>query len=105
MLVWVGSVLALIAAAVLGLWALGGSDRVLIIVAALLYLFCVQLPTVAINIPLNNDMQKLDTGSMNETMRKHAREAFEYRWNRCNALRTVCAGLASITLMLLLRSV
>jgi hypothetical protein len=42
--VWVGSVLSLIAAAVLGIWALNGADRLLIIVAALLYLLCVQLP-------------------------------------------------------------
>ena len=58
--VWVGSVLALIAAAVLGIWALSGADRLLIIVAALLYLLCVQLPTVTINVPLNNEIQKLD---------------------------------------------
>ena len=45
--VWVGSVLALIAAAVLGVSALSGADRLLIIVAALLYLLCVQFPTFA----------------------------------------------------------
>src|SRR5262245_35623680 len=38
-LVWVGSVLALLTAAVLGAWQLRGGDRVLIIVAALAYLF------------------------------------------------------------------
>ena len=46
MSVWVGSVLALISAAVLGVSALSGADRLLIIVAALLYLLCVQFPTV-----------------------------------------------------------
>jgi uncharacterized membrane protein len=99
--VWVGSVLALIAAALLGIWALNGADRLLIIVAALLYLLCVQLPTFAINIPMNNEVQKLDPDSMNETMRKRAREAFEPRWNRWNAIRTACASLASILLMIL----
>src|SRR5688572_11043305 len=86
--VWVGSVLALIAAAVLGMWTLSGADRLLIIVAALLYLVCVQLPTVAVNIPLNNEIQKLDPVSMSDTTRKRAREAFETRWNRWNAIRT-----------------
>jgi uncharacterized membrane protein len=52
-LVWVGSVLALIAAAALGIWALSGADRLLIILAALVYLLGVQLPTVTINVPLN----------------------------------------------------
>jgi uncharacterized membrane protein len=101
---WVGSVLALVAAAVLGLSALNGSDRLLIIVAALLYLFCVQLPTVAINIPLNNEIQKLDPDTMNETTRNRVRRAFEPRWNRWNVFRAACASLASIVLMLLLMS-
>jgi uncharacterized membrane protein len=48
--VWVASVLAVIAATVLGLWALAGIDRVLIVIAALVYLLCVQLPTIAINV-------------------------------------------------------
>ena len=102
--VWVGSVLALIAAAVPGVWLLSGANRLLIIVAALLYLLGVQLPTITINIPLNNELQKLDPGSMNETARKRAREAFEPRWNRWNAIRTACASLVSIALMLLLMS-
>jgi uncharacterized membrane protein len=101
-IVWVGSVLAVIAAAVLGMWALSGADRLLIVGAALLYLLCVQLPTVTINVPMNNELQKLDPDSMNDTTRKRAREAFEPRWNRWNAIRTVCASVTSIVLMLLL---
>ena len=105
MFVWVGSVLALVAAAVLGVSALSGADRALIIAVALLYLLCVQLPTFAINVPLNNVLQKLDPASMNETTRKHARDAFEPRWNQWNAIRTVGASVGSIVLMLLLVSV
>jgi uncharacterized membrane protein len=100
--VWVGSVLALVAAAVVGLWALGGTDRLIVIVAALVYLLCVQLPTVTINIPLNNKIQKLDPGTMNEATRKRARDDFERRWNRSNATRAACASLASLLLVLLL---
>ena len=103
--VWVNSVLALIAAAVLGVSALSGADRLLIIVAALLYLLCVQVPTFVINVPLNNQIQKLDPDSMNETTRRRARELFEPRWNKWNAIRTVGASAASIMLMLLLVSV
>jgi len=105
MLVWVGSVLALISATVLGVFALNGADRLLIVVAALLYLLCVQVPTFAINVPLNNQIQKLDPDSMNETTRKRAREAFEPRWNMWNAIRTSGASATSIVLMLLLVSV
>jgi uncharacterized membrane protein len=103
--VWVGSVLALIAAAVLGIWELSGTDRLFLIVAALLYVLCVQLPTVMINIPLNNEIKKLDPNAMNETTRKRARDAFEPRWNRWNVIRTAGASLASLVLMLLLMSV
>src|SRR5687768_15391215 len=49
--VWVGSVLALVTAAVLGVWQLGGADRVLAIAAAIVYILGVQVPTVAVNIP------------------------------------------------------
>ena len=100
--VWVGSVLSLVGAAVLGLWALSGADRLLVIVAALVYILCVQLPTVTINIPLNNELKKLDPGTMNETTRKRARDDFEPRWNRWNAIRAACASVVSLLLMLLL---
>lgn len=104
-LVWVGSVAAVIAAAVLGIWALSGADRLLLIAVAVVYLVCVQLPTAAINIPLNNTLQRLNTGAMDEQALGRAREAFEPRWNRWNVIRTVCASLASLLLMLLLARV
>ena len=102
MFVWVGSVLCLIAASVFGLWALGGANRLLLIAAALVYLLCVQLPTATINIPLNNALQKLAPSTMSETMRKHARDDFEPRWNRWNAIRTACASLTAILLLTLI---
>ena len=105
MLVWVGSVLALITAAALGVSVLAGPDRLLIIVAAGLYLLCVQFPTIAINVPLNNQLQKLDPDSMTAATRKSSREEFEPRWNRWNAIRTMAASAVSFVLMLLLAGV
>ena len=64
--VWVGSVVALVTAAVLGIGQLDGAGRLLMIFAALAYLAGVQLPTVTINIPLNNKLQTLDVDAMNE---------------------------------------
>jgi uncharacterized membrane protein len=101
-LMWVGSVLALIAAAALGLWARSGADRLLSIVAALVYLLGVQLPTVTINVPLNNRLQRLDPDLADEPTRRRARADFEPRWNRWNALRTACASFTAIVLMVLL---
>ncbi len=56
-LVWVGSIVALVASAVLGIGQLEGAERLLMILAVLAYLLVVQLPTFTINIPLNNRLQ------------------------------------------------
>ena len=101
-LVWVGSVVALVTSAVLGFGQLDGAGRLLMSFAALAYLVGVQLPTVTINIPLNNKLQTLDLDAMNETTRKAARKDFEPRWNRWNSIRTAFASLASALLMILL---
>ena len=101
MLVWVGSVVALVTSAELGIGQLDGAARLLIIVAVLAYLVGVQLPTATINIPLNNKLQTLDVDAMSETTRASVRQDFEPRWNRWNLFRTVFAGLASALLILL----
>lgn len=102
LLVWVGSLLSLITAAVMGLWQLNRADGVLAIVAALVCVLGVQAPTFRINIPLNNQLQRLDIGSMNEAARKRARDDFETRWNRWNVFRTACASFVVVTLLVLL---
>lgn len=102
MLVWVGSVVALVTSAVLGIGQLDGAECLLIIFAALAYLFGVQLPTVTINIPLNNKLHTLDVDAMNETTQQAARRDFEPRWNQWNSIRTVFASLASALLIILL---
>lgn len=101
-LVWLGSVLAAVAAGVSGLWALDGADRMLLVIAVLVYIFGVQAPTFVINIPLNNRLQKLDASAMAEPARKRARDEFEPRWNRWNAIRTALATVASILMLLVL---
>ena len=102
MLVWVGSVVTLAISAVLGFGQLDGAGRLLIIFAALVYLLGVQLPTITINIPLNNKLQTLDVDAMNETTQKAARKDFESPWNLWNSIRTALASLASILLIILL---
>ena len=101
-LVWVGSVVSLVTSAVLGIAQLDGAGRLLMICAALVYLLGVQLPTITINIPLNNKLQTLDVDVMNEIMQREARKDFEPRWNLWNSIRTACAGLASALLIILL---
>jgi uncharacterized membrane protein len=102
MLVWIGSVVVLIISAVLGIGQLEGTGLTLLISATLIYLLGVQLPTIIINIPLNNKLQTLEIDAMNEKEHKIARDDFESRWNRSNLIRTALASLASALLIILL---
>jgi uncharacterized membrane protein len=102
MLMWLGSLVALVISAVLGIGQLDGAGRLLVIFAALAYVLGVQLPTITINIPLNNQLQSLDVEAMTETAQAEARQSFEPRWNQWNAIRTVVASVVSALLMILL---
>ena len=102
MSVWVGSVVALVVSAVLGIGQLDGAERLLVILAAVAYLLGVQLPTFTINVPLNNKLQTLDVEAMNETAQKAARKDFEPRWILWNVIRTALASLVSALLIILL---
>ena len=99
-LVWLGSILSLVTAALVGIVQLDGVNRLLIGITAAIYLLGVQLPTFTINVPLNNQlqMQKLDT--MNDLALGEARMKFEKSWIRWNAFRTVCATLTSALLII-----
>ena len=66
MLIWIGSIVAILAAVALGVSQLSGFNRFLLIVAAVIYLGGVQLPTGIVNIPLNNQLQSLDVETMTE---------------------------------------
>ena len=102
MVMWLGSSVALIFAAVLSIMNQSGVDRLLLAIAALASVFLVQLPTMTINIPLNNEVQKLDFDTLDDVAASQAREVFETRWNRWNVIRTVvsCAILALLLVVL-----
>lgn len=102
MLVWIGSVLSLIAATALGAWKLAGLDRLLLVAAALVFVIGVQAPTATINIPLNNALKALDTKTMTQPDLRRARDGFESRWNQWNAIRTVLATVVTVLLIVLL---
>ena len=102
MLVWVGSAVALLASTVLGIWQLGGLDRILLIVACAIYVFGVHVPTVTINIPLNNDLQSKDLDTMSESELLATTEDFDSRWLPWNSIRTVIATLTTVLLLVLL---
>ena len=102
MLVWLGSVASLLVGLLLGSWHLEGIDRLLLVAAAAIYLLGVQLPTAAINVPLNNRLQELDLDSLGESEIGEARVLFEARWIKWNLIRTILAVSTAALLMLLL---
>lgn len=74
MMVWMGSAVALLLAAVLGFGQLDLAGKGILLTAAVLYTFGVQLPTGMINVPLNNKLQTLDVDAMDETTLSAARK-------------------------------
>ncbi len=101
MLVWVGSILIIIASVLLSISKLDGVEFLLIIIASALYLFGVQWPTFAINVPLNNWIQSKNISLMTDSEIYEARVKFEPRWLKWNSIRTVFAILTSGLLIML----
>jgi uncharacterized membrane protein len=102
LLVWLGSALALLASALLGIWRLESLDLALLVLACVIYLLGVHGPTITINIPLNNRLQSLDLDAATEAELQATAEMFESRWLRWNAIRTVIATLTTVLLLVLL---
>ena len=100
-LMWVGSVVAMLAVLLIGLGVVGlpGATRALLVGAAVLYLGGVQVPTAAVNIPLNNRVQALQVDQLDGPAAARERGAFEARWNRWNVRRTVVAIVAVLMLV------
>ena len=102
MFVWVGSILFFIAAIVFSFGELNTFSFLILILALILYLLGVQFPTLTINIPLNNKIQRLVVDSMNEPELKKAREEFETKWNKWNVFRSIISSMTSILLIIIL---
>ncbi len=100
-IVWLGSIFALVATAALGVVNLEGTKRMLLIAATLIYLFGVQAPTLAVNIPRNNALQAVNVQTASAPELSHAREQFEDSWNFANILRTFLACVTSALLIML----
>ncbi|MDF1659955.1 MAG: DUF1772 domain-containing protein [Verrucomicrobiales bacterium] len=98
-MVWLGSVISLIIATVMGFSQLEGVAQGLLIAAIALYLLGVQAPTMGGNVPLNNQLQTLELTTMSESQLAEARQAFEPSWNRFNVFRTLISIMVAILLI------
>ena len=101
--VWLGSIVSLLAATGMGFSQLEGLAQGLLLAATALYLFGVQLPTFRGNVPLNNQLQTLELTTMSEPDLAEARRSFEQPWNRLNLFRTlICLGVAILLIVVVL---
>ncbi|MEM0967977.1 MAG: DUF1772 domain-containing protein [Verrucomicrobiota bacterium] len=98
--VWLGSVLSLLAVTVMGFGQLDGWAQGLLIAATGLYLVGVQMPTMRGNVPLNNQLQALELTTLSETALAEARQSFEPSWNRLNLIRTCLCLVVAVLLIL-----
>ena len=102
MLVWVGSILSVLASMILGTVDLSGREAVLLWLGGGWYLLGVQLPTIVFNIPLNNTIQNLEINKLNESELTNSRINFEVKWNRWNKIRTANGIIAASLFLWLL---
>jgi uncharacterized membrane protein len=102
MLLWVGSVAAVLATLGLGWSQTVDGQRLLLVGATVLWIGGLQVPTATINLPLNNALQAVDVDAVDDQSVSRARGDFERRWNTWNRVRTVAGVLASAGFVLLL---
>jgi len=101
MLIWLGSALVLLATSVFGIWQLEGFDQVLLIIACAIYILGVHVPTITINVPLNNQLQSQDLDILSETALSEIAVKFDSHWLRWNTIRTIFGTLTTVLLLIL----
>ena len=100
MFTWIGSLVAILSTISASLVTVGLSETWLIILVGAAYLLGVQGITLAIHIPLNNHIQKLNIEELDDKTLADERLKFETKWNFFNIIRT---GIAiSVSLLMLI---
>ena len=99
---WIGSIVAILSTIFVSLVTVELSEAWLIILIGAAYLLGVQGVTVAIHIPLNNQIQKLKIDELNDKTLADERSNFETKWNFFNKIRTGIAISASSLLLIAL---
>ena len=102
MFTWIGSIVAILTTIVASLITAGLLEFWLIILVGAAYLLGVQGITVAIHIPLNNHIQKLNIEELNDKTLAYERKNFEAKWNFFNKIRTFVAISVSSLLLIVL---
>ena len=100
MFTWIGSIVAILTTIVASLITVGLSEAWIIILMGAAYLIGVQGITVAIHIPLNNHIQRLNIEEQNDKTLADERLKFETKWNFFNKIRTgIAISVSSLMLI------
>ena len=102
MFTWIGSIVAMLTTIFVSLVSVGLSETWLILLIAAAYFLGVQGITVAIHIPLNNQIYKIKIEELNDETLTDERLKFETKWNFFNYIRTSIAISVSVLLLILL---
>ena len=100
MFTWIGSIVAILTTIVASLITVGLSEAWIIILVGAAYLIGVQGITVAIHIPLNSHIQRLNIEEQNDKTLADERLKFETKWNFFNKIRTGIAISVSFLMLI-----
>ena len=100
MLMWIGSALCLLLATLIGVFHLSIIKLSLLLLGCIANFIGVQLCTALINIPLNNQLQRLNCQTASNDELSAARHQFEEPWNKWNQRRTIIAIMVAALLLI-----
>ena len=87
---------------IIALVTLGITDSWIILASGTIYLLGVQGTTVAVHLPLNNYIQKLDVEKITSPILAEERSKFEKKWYYFNNIRTGISFSVVFVLILIL---
>ena len=101
MFTWIGSIVSLLITILTSVVGFELSETWLVVLFSVIYLLGVHGITIAIHIPLNNHIQKVEIEELNDEAITDERVKFERKWNFFNNIRTSIS--ISVSLLLLIQ--
>ena len=102
MFTWIGSIVSLLITILTSVVGFELSETWLVVLFSVIYLLGVHGITIAIHIPLNNNIQKVLIEGLNDKAIMDERVKFERKWNYFNNIRTSVSISVSLLLLILL---
>jgi len=104
MLIWVGSIISVLSLIISSVIIIGISESLLTIIIGTIYLFGVQGVTIGFHLPLNNQIQKVNTEELDDQKLHEESLNFEKKWNFFNNIRTTIALFITLMFIVILKN-